>query len=1824
MTTTKASATPATTDRAQATPASSASPQSIGLGQQLGNQNLLMLLRARALQAKLSVSDPRDVFEQEADRVADQVMRMPDREARVESRATPVVQRVEASAADVPAVDPTTEQAIHSLSGRGSALPDTVRAYMEPRFAADFSAVRVHDDAHAHELARSVSAQAFTVGANVVFGAGRYSPHTEGGKRLLAHELTHVVQQSSATRLEPSSYAVGQASSVVQRAVDPGANLSLAVSAPSSLATPPQFQDFIEKKNGPTLDELATGNVDVKALSASALKDAIPEIEQYLARQRTSSFKGVRLEKVLDSLYRRAGELNLRIAKAERAGLRGGGRGKAKVPHPDRLPRVLAQKASVAYANPREARAEYDLIMQWLALPDLERKDRRVLNLERANLEWILDSDQQRVAADRHAARVRAALAVKSDGNAAAALLSLARTIESIRKDPQDDRIYWLYYQGEALGLSAEQTADLRAKLSSQLDKAATQIFDGAAAELRRRDERARRNDDHWLRARVAEIFEGHAWDPIHDPVLENLQRFPRIWEDIKTLRRLVGEGRLVDAASLLPEIETLYKQIKQAVDAFVHGYEEGEARAITTLEITAAVAAAVAVGLAAAALAPMVAGYVGGVVGAEGLGLTGIAGAVVTTAGSAVGTGLLVGGGTAIVRGGVGFGVSLAMGGSLDDAWKVTREQAAQGFYEGLLAGAGGGAGAALGRAVGVGTSLGLQAARRAGSEAIVNGTITVADKLAHGKTLKEAIEAGTHAALLSVPGSLVGAGNLRRLIAGTMASAGNAYVSARLDDVPPELALQQAAVAVATHLAVSRLNHDSGAAVAKWSRRGTSHVNAVRSTARELTAAVIGHTESARPAIEQARPAELEAAEPSADRGRQGPTTKPLILTERELQHLAAEVLRRPVKDFEGKAHFYETQEAYEAEYRRKHPDSEPPRGYFEPRTGELHVSPLTDVNTAIHEAMHSVRHDVNQWGRRYVGGFLDEGVTDAVVRARPGGNVERSGYQKNIAFYRLLERTLGSDVVKLAILHGEYGALRARVRQLFGGSEARTFEFFNRLRSIGPKIENPAALDEAVAMLETASGKPAWQLSRTPAESAAASNSSNARIERAGPFSFLGVTQMRGDVMYRRVGALVRSGGPISDVDMRPFLEHMVADAKAAGATRLRLFPEFGDKPQVAELGLLAEAFGGTAESVGAIFKIEIPLDAAENSAGRIEASLRADASRSRGSVEASESENPSDGTVAEAIDPATEPTAPQASSLSRNVRIGNYIIDGTRKVVEGKHLKNGKVVSWKMWGFYHESGAPPKTLKDLRGVIDAMFADAEAAGASWLRIYATKVRDKHVLKIDRLAKRLGGAAHQISEDSSVMIVPVRGRNDAGTGGAPTPPASLPAEAPAPTAAAAPDSAVPEPLSDATRDTQPIPTVPGAAPPSPWSPEALYHVLEQGIDTSLSQPSTAEQANTVADVPPAGHFGSGPTTSLDAYSGPYQDAVSVAVGREVGLWYSMRSREYAVTIGDGGGVPSPKHVVPDEWHAPVHNHHINPDNPLRFRLPSPVDAAAAHRFWRQWRRVLPNQTLREFVEYNHPAGGRGRTELRIEPTADDTGQIVVRIHRDGKPPQTLGPFADVQAFREYWESRTIFDGSPALDERTPLPIIKQLERGFGRDLPHASAAGDIAHVHPPGVLERNLELSTGALRVYGSALRLAAGRDVTIWHSAQRGEYAVTIGDGDSIPRELREDDWVSIVRHAPAPRTGDVVAAAMPTEAEFRRLQARFGRATDQRSRVRAFVEFDHPDGGRGSIEYGVDPILDPDKPYYVRIHGPKGSAKPETFVDVAEYLKRRGG
>jgi Domain of unknown function (DUF4157) len=126
------------------------------------------------------VSSPADPAEREADAVARKVVRMP----------------LPASA--VPRPEPPAPTAL--TAGGGAPLPQNVRNFMEPRFRADFSRVRVHTGERAATLSRQLNAQAFTVGNQIFFAKDRFRPETEEGRELIAHELTHTIQQQAAVQ----------------------------------------------------------------------------------------------------------------------------------------------------------------------------------------------------------------------------------------------------------------------------------------------------------------------------------------------------------------------------------------------------------------------------------------------------------------------------------------------------------------------------------------------------------------------------------------------------------------------------------------------------------------------------------------------------------------------------------------------------------------------------------------------------------------------------------------------------------------------------------------------------------------------------------------------------------------------------------------------------------------------------------------------------------------------------------------------------------------------------------------------------------------------------------------------------------------------------------------------------------------------------------------------------------------------------------------------------------------------------------------------------------------------------------------------------------------------------------------------------------------------------------------------------------------------------------------------------------------------------------------------------------------------------------------
>lgn len=245
-----------------------------------------------AIQPKLSVSQPDDPYEKEADQVADTVMRMPDpvtapptqrdeglqlkedgelhairpklasqisavqckeeeHEELVQAKLMSCIQRqgsgfesanamevdsypdgilnrkplqnistslIQRSGRGPPATDTSFEQNLINSKGGGSALPQTTRSFMESRFNSSFEGVRIHTGSTAQSLSRSINAQAFTHGNDIYFNSGKFSPDTAAGGHLLAHELTHTIQQGASKPVAANTSVSRK--SIIQRAAE--------------------------------------------------------------------------------------------------------------------------------------------------------------------------------------------------------------------------------------------------------------------------------------------------------------------------------------------------------------------------------------------------------------------------------------------------------------------------------------------------------------------------------------------------------------------------------------------------------------------------------------------------------------------------------------------------------------------------------------------------------------------------------------------------------------------------------------------------------------------------------------------------------------------------------------------------------------------------------------------------------------------------------------------------------------------------------------------------------------------------------------------------------------------------------------------------------------------------------------------------------------------------------------------------------------------------------------------------------------------------------------------------------------------------------------------------------------------------------------------------------------------------------------------------------------------------------------------------------------------------------------------------------------------
>ncbi|HWK04715.1 MAG TPA: DUF4157 domain-containing protein [Puia sp.] len=191
------------------------------------------------IQPRLTIGPVDDPYEREADAMADKVMRMSDTEM-LQTKPSPVsiqrkcahceeeekLQRKASVDADAPAISSAVQETLQST---GHSLDGGTRSFMEERFGYDFAGVQIHNDSPAHHSSADINALAYTHGQHIVFAAGQYQPDTNTGKQLLAHELTHVVQQNGSQKSilqrktptdDPSSKGNGSCDAVETNSVD--------------------------------------------------------------------------------------------------------------------------------------------------------------------------------------------------------------------------------------------------------------------------------------------------------------------------------------------------------------------------------------------------------------------------------------------------------------------------------------------------------------------------------------------------------------------------------------------------------------------------------------------------------------------------------------------------------------------------------------------------------------------------------------------------------------------------------------------------------------------------------------------------------------------------------------------------------------------------------------------------------------------------------------------------------------------------------------------------------------------------------------------------------------------------------------------------------------------------------------------------------------------------------------------------------------------------------------------------------------------------------------------------------------------------------------------------------------------------------------------------------------------------------------------------------------------------------------------------------------------------------------------------------------------
>jgi len=393
---------------------------------------------------------------------------------------------------------PLSNQAVARALGAGAPLDAGVRTDMERRFGTSFSDVRIHDDERAHRSAADLEAKAYTLGSDIAFSAGRYAPDAADGRRLLAHELAHVVQQrrgglapelaSSAPHEAGADRAAAQVSAGaagVSVAGGTGIGLARDVEDEEKMSRLPRstaagdlpFGDAARVLH-PGVDYWQSHTPDVAAMDPLQLRDEAEQVKEKLFIQTQSSPQTVRLEQVRDLLEEASGKL-------PQAG--GGGtakkprrKGGAKAPPAGataQTPRPPLTQRNASTVDPAQLSRNYKDIVSDLTRKDLTDKERADLQLELDSLEPLVQQELARRSALRYGNLIDESLTPEDRYYGEdKPLIEYMRRIDAIKRDAENPGTHLLRHGREQIPVSDATLKAIRANAIRELGNISSEV----------------------------------------------------------------------------------------------------------------------------------------------------------------------------------------------------------------------------------------------------------------------------------------------------------------------------------------------------------------------------------------------------------------------------------------------------------------------------------------------------------------------------------------------------------------------------------------------------------------------------------------------------------------------------------------------------------------------------------------------------------------------------------------------------------------------------------------------------------------------------------------------------------------------------------------------------------------------------------------------------------------------------------------------------------------------------------------------------------------------------------------------------------------------------------------------------------------------------------------------------------------------------------------------------------------------------------------------------------------------------------------------------